>query len=190
MKQLLVAMSGRGRKPGLWVAIYGPDGAGKSAVAARITAELTPHFRISHRHHLRIPLLRRRKSGSPVTRPHAQRPRGVLLSHLKLLYLFADYWLAHLLVTVPRLAAGHLVVFDRYFPRSPDRPAPLSSCEVERGVRQVSQPARAATPPAVRPGCSWRGTAAAQDGGEFCRIRAAKARVSGKAWPAEQYRDR
>jgi thymidylate kinase len=81
----------------------------------QLAAELTPYFRASHQHHLRIPLLRRAGVTAPVTNPHVQPTRGPFMSYFKLLYLFFGYWLAHIFVTLPRLSAGHLVLFDRYY---------------------------------------------------------------------------
>ena len=51
----------------------------------------------------------------PVTQPHAQPPRGIILSCLKLLYMFLHGWLAHALSTLFWIASGQLVIFDRYF---------------------------------------------------------------------------
>jgi len=101
--------------PGLWIALYGPDGAGKSAVANQLRLALAPYFVAIVVHHLRIPLGATSPHAEPVTRPHAQAPRGALISYLKLVYRFAHDWLAHLLVTLPSRAAGELVIFDRYF---------------------------------------------------------------------------
>jgi thymidylate kinase len=99
---------------GLWIALYGPDGAGKSAVAARLAAELAPLFSAVDLHHLRIQSGRASQANVPVTQPHRQQPRGLILSYLKLLYMFAHSWLTHLL-TVTSIAAGRVVIFDRYF---------------------------------------------------------------------------
>jgi thymidylate kinase len=101
--------------PGLWIALYGPDGAGKSAVARRLVAELAASFSGVELHHLRIPLWRTGASAAIVTQPHAKQPRGLMLSCLKLFYMFAQSWMAHLLRVLPSIAHGQLVIFDRYF---------------------------------------------------------------------------
>ena len=101
--------------PGLWIALYGPDGAGKSIVALRIAAELAPLFSQVQLLHLRVVLGRNAKPSVAVTQPHAQQPRGIILSCLKLLYMFLHGWLAHALLTIFWLASGQLVIFDRYF---------------------------------------------------------------------------
>jgi thymidylate kinase len=99
---------------GVWIAFFGPDGAGKSAIASRSAYDLLPFFGSAHRHHLRLSL--RRQQCAAVPQPHHREPRTLLLSRCKLLYLFAHCWVSYVLVTLPRLLAGHLVIFDRYFP--------------------------------------------------------------------------
>lgn len=94
---------------------YGPDGAGKSAVAERLAAELPPSFSGLQIHHLRVPLWRSSSRVLVVTNPHAQGPRGLVLSCLKLLYMFAQSWLAHLLRVLAWVRHGHLMIFDRFF---------------------------------------------------------------------------
>lgn len=83
-------------------------------MAERLTTELAPYFHASHRYHLRI-AVRRKCAKDSVTKPHALVARGTILSHLKLIYLFFHYWTTYLLITLPRIIAGHLVLFDRYF---------------------------------------------------------------------------
>ena len=100
---------------GLWVAIYGPDGAGKSAVLHHLALELPPLFSGVRVYHLRIPLRRSVRPTAAVTDPHAQQPRGSFLSCLKLLYMLVHAWLTHLLVVLPAVGTGQLVLFDRYF---------------------------------------------------------------------------
>jgi thymidylate kinase len=102
--------------PGLWIALYGPDGAGKSAIAERLRLALAPSFRGIAVHHLRISLRGAKPQPAPVAQPHAQIPRGVALSYLKLIYMLVHDWLGYWLVTLPCVAEGRLVIFDRYFP--------------------------------------------------------------------------
>ncbi len=103
-------------RPGLWIALYGPDGAGKSAVTGQLRLALAPYFAGVVVHHLRLSLRGAKPQPSPVTQPHAQLPRGAALSYLKLVYMFLHGWLGHLLLARPGRAAGQLVIFDRYFP--------------------------------------------------------------------------
>ncbi len=105
---------GKIKSPGLWIAIYGPDGAGKTAVAERVATQLAARFNGVRLHHLRIPLWNRPRQATVVTAPHAQRPRGFVLSCLKLFCMFAQSWQAHLRV-LAWLTQGQLVVLDRYF---------------------------------------------------------------------------
>ncbi len=115
LNRLLPKRERRAIIPELWIALYGPDGAGKSAVGARLSDQLAPLFSRVELEHLRIPLGRSPKQNVPMTQPHSQPSRGVLLSYLKLLYMFGHGWLAHLLLTPFRVASGQLVIFDRYF---------------------------------------------------------------------------
>jgi thymidylate kinase len=103
------------KSTGLWIALYGPDGAGKSAVAARLATELAPLFSGLQLHHLRVPLWGSKRPAAVVTSPHAQRPRGFALSCMKLFYVLAQSWLAHLLRVLPWVTGGQLVLLDRYF---------------------------------------------------------------------------
>ena len=110
--------------PGICIALYGPDGAGKSAVAARVAVELANLFSGVQLHHLRISLGCTERQVAIVTQPHAQQPRGLILSCLKLFYVFAQSWLAHLVRVLFWVASGQLVIFDRYFldyPADPKR---------------------------------------------------------------------
>ena len=115
LNRLLPKRERKTNTPGLWIALYGPDGAGKSSLAARLAAELEPWFSRVQLHHLRIPLWPSSRPSSIVTNPHAQPPRGPVLSYLKLVYMFAQSWPAHLLRTLPGLASGQLLIVDRYF---------------------------------------------------------------------------
>ena len=148
---------------GLWIALYGPDGAGKSAVAARVAAELAPHssavssfttcaFRCGEVHD--------RLLSSPS--PHARQPRGIFLSCLKLFYMFLQSWMAHLLRTL-LLARVRPTGHPRpLLPRLRDRSEALSPCRRERQVSVVAGNACPTTRPAVRARCARRGIAAAQ----------------------------
>jgi thymidylate kinase len=107
----------RWSKPtGLWIAVLGPDGSGKSTVIDRLEAALEPAFRRTARFHLRPHLLKGTSAAEkPNTDPHGQRPRGLLASALKLIYFWADYTLGYWLRVRPQLVRSTLVIFDRYF---------------------------------------------------------------------------
>jgi hypothetical protein len=71
------------------IALVGPDGAGKSAVAASLSEALTTTGQPCLLLHYNRPI-------SPVDRaafPHARRPRRAVICHLKLLVLFPSFWL-------------------------------------------------------------------------------------------------
>jgi thymidylate kinase len=107
----------RGKNPaGLWVAVLGPDGSGKSTVIEYLQAALAPAFRRTVRMHLR-PQLLRGTSASEIanTDPHGQQMRGVAASTLKLVYFWADYVLGYWGRVRPLLVRNSLVIFDRYY---------------------------------------------------------------------------
>ena len=104
------------RPAGLCVAILGPDGSGKSSVIAQYVPQMETFFNGSTYFHLRPHLLGATAAAqTPNVDPHGQPPRGVLLSSIKAVYLWADYVFGYLLRVYPRLAASKLVIFDRYY---------------------------------------------------------------------------
>ena len=107
---------GRIAKPtGGWIALIGPDGCGKSSIIDVIRLQYTFAFRDVQCFHMRPKLLRRNvNSEGAVTNPHGQRPRGMIASSAKALFLIADYFLGYMLRIVPALGRTHLVIFDRY----------------------------------------------------------------------------
>ncbi len=99
---------------GLWVALFGPDGAGKSAVIQRLAHDSPPLFRGLQQFHFRPKFRRQWKDSPPVVDPHAKPPRAVVVSIFKLLYWLADCWCGYLVTIRPARAKSRLVVFDRY----------------------------------------------------------------------------
>lgn len=108
--------SGDGNARGLWIAFFGPDGVGKSAVIERLEENLAGAFCGCRRFHFRPRLGRRDVDRTPVTAPHGQSPRGLLLSLCKLVYWLLDCWLGYLVRVSPNTRRSRLVVFDRYLP--------------------------------------------------------------------------
>ena len=101
---------------GLWIAFLGPDGVGKSAVIQELQRQLQDAFGEVILFHFR-PGFRRQAAGRPaVTCPHAQRPRGLMLSLGKLIYWLIDCWYGYLFVIRPGKQSHDLVIFDRYYP--------------------------------------------------------------------------
>jgi thymidylate kinase len=99
----------------VWIAVLGPDGAGKSTLVARLRSELGAAFRETAVFHLRPALGRRQAAGAPVTDPHAPAPYPWWLSALKVPYYVLLYNLSYLAAVRPRLRAGGLVLCDRYY---------------------------------------------------------------------------
>jgi len=105
------------KRRGLWIALLGPDGVGKSAVIERLEmSNCDGQFGGSARFHFRPRFGCDARERSPVTQPHAQVPRGMLISIFKLLYWLADCWLGYFFLVLPALRRSRLVVFDRYLP--------------------------------------------------------------------------
>jgi thymidylate kinase len=99
----------------LWVAVFGPDGAGKSAVIEQLAHEISLSFHGIQQFHFRPMFRRQQKDSQPVTQPHGKPPRGVLASVFKLLYWLADCWYGYMVTIRPARAGSRLVIFDRYF---------------------------------------------------------------------------
>jgi len=108
-------LTGRVNQRGLWVAVFGPDGAGKSAVIKRLAHELSLSFHGIQPFHFRPMFRRQLKDSHPVTRPHGKLPRGAAISIFKLLYWLADCWYGYMVTIRPARAGLRLVIFDRYF---------------------------------------------------------------------------
>jgi thymidylate kinase len=100
---------------GLWVAILGPDGSGKSTLIEQLQLDLLGAFRRTAVFHLMPGLFRRGQTSGPVTDPHGKPPRSLPASLLKLAYYWLDYTLGYWLRIRPALVRSTLVLFDRYY---------------------------------------------------------------------------
>jgi thymidylate kinase len=104
-----------GKRNGIWIAVLGPDGSGKSTLISHLEREFKGTFRRTTIFHLMPGLMRRQASGGPVTDPHSKPPRSLPASLLKLLYYLLDYNLGYWLKVRPALVKSTLVLFDRYY---------------------------------------------------------------------------
>ena len=106
-----------GHEPGvgLWVALFGPDGAGKSAVIKRMVCELSIAFDGVERFHFRPKFRRQWRDAPPQKRPHEKAPRSSLISVLKLIYWLADGWYGYMATIRPARANSRLVIYDRHY---------------------------------------------------------------------------
>ncbi len=101
--------------PGFWVAIFGPDGIGKSTLIEQLIQHYQPAFwGVAYKHFRPRMDSNIHGDGAPVTNPHAERPRSGLASVAKIAYYFFDYWLGYLTNVRLLLSKGKFVIFDRY----------------------------------------------------------------------------
>jgi len=100
---------------GGWIAVMGPDGAGKSLVISALREQLSSTFRVVRCYHLRPKLLLPGNSAeAAVTDPHGKPPRGMLASIAKVFFLLADYILGYLIQLAPAMMRSDMIIFDRY----------------------------------------------------------------------------
>lgn len=103
------------RPTGLFVAVMGPDGAGKSTLIEHLVQAVGPAFQHHRLFHWRPMLLWRRKAQCDTTKPHGLSQHGPWRSIASLFAQVLDYWAGYWFVIRPLLARSGLVVFDRYF---------------------------------------------------------------------------
>lgn len=109
-------MRHRIRPPLPWIAVLGPDGAGKSSVIDELRrlvpngpwGVVTRHWRPGALSGLAS------DGGGPVTDPHAKEPRGLISSIMKIVFLVTDWWIGFSWTLARERATGALLVFDRH----------------------------------------------------------------------------
>lgn len=104
-------------RDGVMVAFLGPDGSGKSSVINSIEAKLCGKKLVIpvKRFHWRPELKEKKQSPTIVVDPHGDRPRGSIMSFVKLCYLAMVFNLGYLLRVKRLLHRGYIVLFDRYY---------------------------------------------------------------------------
>jgi len=103
--------------PGLFIAIFGPDGSGKSTVIKEILAFFENIFREQkvRLFHWRPYFKYKKPSSIAVKNPHEKLPYNKFLSLLKLILYFVSYNTGYWTQVFPLLFINGLVIFDRYY---------------------------------------------------------------------------
>lgn len=95
---------------GAFVVLVGPDGVGKTSVAAELIARVNGHY-----FHFRPPLRPRWTVPTPGETTSTPPPKtGVIRSILRMGKAFVSFWAGYLLTVRPAITAGGLVIADRW----------------------------------------------------------------------------
>jgi thymidylate kinase len=108
---------GRHRRhfPGLWVAVLGSDGSGKSTLIHGLRRNFATAFPETVVFHLRPGLIGRPATAGPITDPHGRPAHPWWWSCVKVFYYIIVYNVAYLARIRPSLRRSALVLCDRYF---------------------------------------------------------------------------
>jgi thymidylate kinase len=101
------------RTAGRVIVVAGPDGSGKSLAADRLLTAARRRGPTLHIHHRPGALPGGTQHGGPVTEPHRESIYPLLVSVLKLLYVFLDHRLGWITQIEPVRRAGGTVVIER-----------------------------------------------------------------------------
>jgi thymidylate kinase len=101
----------------LLLAIFGPDGVGKSSVMSAVTSAIAPLFEHHRTMRWRPQLIRSRiaKEAHKFRLPHSAGTHRLPLSMAKLAGAFLDFYLDHATLTRNQLRGCSLITWDRYF---------------------------------------------------------------------------
>ncbi|MGH9773803.1 MAG: hypothetical protein ACRD50_02525 [Candidatus Acidiferrales bacterium] len=101
---------------GVVLVVMGPDGIGKSTLAARLFEQTGIPFRRQRLFHWRPGFLTPTKQyGDGIRNPHSDSARRPISSSVRLFCVLLDYWLGYVFVVRPLLARSTLIIFDRHF---------------------------------------------------------------------------
>jgi thymidylate kinase len=100
---------------GLFISIFGPDGAGKSSLIRNVDGRLRSTFRSSYNFHLRPGVLSFGLNRNQSSDPHSLPFRSSLFSLAKLVVWTTDYIVGYFVLIRPKLLRSGLVLSDRYF---------------------------------------------------------------------------
>jgi thymidylate kinase len=99
----------------MFIAVLGPDGSGKTTIIAKLVDSIYRNGGSAAVFHWRPQF--RRNGGPPivVAEPHGKPMRSLVVSLLKLPYLWWKFTAGYYTQVKPLLRSGNTVVFDRYF---------------------------------------------------------------------------
>ena len=102
---------------GLLLAVFGPDGVGKSSVISAVVNAISPLFEHQRMMRWRPQLVSSRIAKEPhkFRLPHSAGTHPLPLSMAKLAGAFLDFYLDHITSTRNQLCGGSLIAWDRYF---------------------------------------------------------------------------
>ena len=114
LRECLRMINGGLSPTGVFIALLGPDGVGKSSLISQLTAAVGGAFPEQRVFHFRPMLFWSRKGTGPVTDPHGKPRRPAWQSMAKICSLVLDYCFGYRFLVRPMLRRSGFVVFDRY----------------------------------------------------------------------------
>jgi thymidylate kinase len=115
-KELMRIKNRIARTTGLFIAIIGTDGCGKTTIIGALSEALSPAFRKQAKYHWKPTILGKGLAeNSFVPEPHRLPPRSASLSFCKIIIYSIQYLLGYLLIMYPKKIRSTLIIFDRYY---------------------------------------------------------------------------